>query len=186
MTNPGNSIGTNGAYGGRTSVNALNDVLSIFDKRGILSGWQVNDFRGTIGGSTGIRDVAIARDNLGNSVTINNISGQPIQMNLPSNPTAGTRRDTVVLYVDNPPTGESTLMDNPGACGMIVISSDPSTTSIPMPTDEEIRSAITADGASGATAYYVVVASRTIGSNPNQAPNYAVIDPPKIKSNLLP
>ena len=42
MTNPNNAVGTNGALGGRTSVNAFNDNLAIYASRGIVSGWTVS------------------------------------------------------------------------------------------------------------------------------------------------
>ena len=69
MTNPNNAIGTNGAYGGRTSVNAFNDNLAIYQGRGILSGFAVSPNAGmsvAIGGNGTTRDVAIAEDNIGN------------------------------------------------------------------------------------------------------------------------
>ena len=165
MTNPNNAIGTNGAFGGRTSPNALNDVLSglkgttgTYKGAGILSGWQVSAASAdqiTLGGDGLNRDVAIAADPNGNFVTVNNISEQPVSVTMPSKPTSGSRLDGVVVYVQNPPQGTSTVVDNPGACGIIGVAGGGST----ILSDTTIRNAITADGGEGATAYYAVLAT---------------------------
>lgn len=164
MTNPDNAIGTNGAYGGRTSVNAANDVLGLFQSRGVLSGWEASPSTGltiSLGGDGTTRDVAVAEDNAGNKTTINNISQDPVDVTIPAAPASNSRIDLVVAYVDNPPQGTSTDLDNPGACGLIVVSGVAAATPV-APADGDIRSAITADGATGAQAYYVVLASVTI------------------------
>lgn len=165
MSNPNNAVGTNGAYGGRTSVNAFNDVLGAFTK-GILSGWACTPDTGltvVLGGSGTTRDVAIAEDNVGNKTTINNISGSPISITIPSAPASNSRIDLIVAYVDNPPEGVSTTADNPDACGLIVVSGTAASTPTE-PDDGAIRTAITADGASGSNSYYVVLAEITIAS----------------------
>ena len=161
MTNPGNAVGTNGAYGGRTSVNAFNDVLSAFDGPGIIAGWQCVPKAGltvSLGGSALQRDVAIAQNDIGQRTTANNISTQPVDVTLAAAPTAGQRIDAIVAYVNNPPESNSDEIDNPDACGLITVSSSV-TTNPTVPTESMIRDAITADGASGATAYYVVLAT---------------------------
>jgi len=164
MTNPGNALGTNGAYGGRTSVNAFNDVLTGFlqsigvgNRSGIISGWgvSVNDSgQLVLGGESSVRDVAVALDGSGNATTLNNISGQPITVTLPAAPAVGTRTDYVIGYVQNPPEGNATTPDNPEACGLTVLAYTGNRT----PTDSDIRAAITQDGGAGTTAYYVVLA----------------------------
>lgn len=165
MTNPNNAIGTNAAYGGRTSANAFNDVLSTFT-RGVLSGWACVPNTGltvSLGGDGTTRDVAIAQDAAGNNTTINNISGSPVDVTISAAPASNSRIDSIVAYVDNPPTGSSSVADNPSACGIIAVAGTPSA-SPTAPTNSAIRSAITADGASGTTAYYVVLANITIAS----------------------
>lgn len=165
-TNPNNAVGTNGAFGGRTSVNAFNDVLSIFNSRGIVQGWDMAPNSGMIinlGGDGSTRDVAVAEDNIGNKTTINNISEEPIPVEIPAAPATGSRIDAVVAYVDNPAQGSATVTDNYGACGLIVVSgsagSSPTT-----PTESDIRTAITADGGAGSVAYYVVIGTVTVAS----------------------
>lgn len=160
MTNPNDSVGTNGAYGGRTSVNALNDVLASFTGRGVLSGWAVAASSGmtvSVGGSAGVRDVAIAEDNAGNRTTVDNRSSSPISVTLSAASSSSTRIDCIVAYVNNPATVLVTTIDNPSTCGIIAVQG---TTSAP--DESAIRSAITADGGTGSTAYYVVLATITI------------------------
>lgn len=165
MTNPDNAVGTNAAYGGRTSVNAFNDNLSAYS-RGVMSGWACTPAGGlvvSLGGNGTERDVAVAEDNIGNKTSINNISGSPITLTMSAAPGAGTRIDSIVAYVDASPQGEATVTDNYGACGLIVVQGTPSSTPT-APSDNEIRSAITSDGASGPTAYYVVLANINMAS----------------------
>lgn len=165
MTNPNNAVGTNAAYGGRTSVNAFNDDLTIYS-RGILSGWACSPKSGMtvqIGGNGSDRDAAVAEDNAGNKTSINNISGSPIDVTIPAAPATNNRIDLIVAYADNPPSGTSTVVDNPAACGIIVVSGTAASNPTP-PTNAAIRSAITADGASGSTAYYVILAQIRVGT----------------------
>lgn len=165
MTNPNDAVGTNGAYGGRTSVNAFNDLAGAFT-RGVVSGWACVPNTGltvSLGGDGTNRDVAIAMDNIGDKTTINNISGAPIDVTIDSAPVSNSRIDLIVAYVDNPPQGTDTVADNPSACGLIVVKGVASASPTP-PSDGNIRSAITADGASGTNAYYVILAQITIAS----------------------
>lgn len=172
MTNPDNAIGTNGAYNGRTSVDAFNDDLSVYS-RGILNGWSCVVSSGltvALGGVNGVRDVAVATDNNGNNTTINNISQSPVQVTISSAPATNSRIDLVVAYVDNPPQGVSTTADNPNACGLIVVKGSANASPVE-PDDGAIRTAITADGASGTTAYYVILAKITIASGTTDLTN---------------
>ena len=166
MTNPNNAIGTNAAYGGRTSVNAANDDLATYTGAGVLSGFALSPDTGMVlnlGGVSGTRDVAVAEDAGGNRTTINNISGAPISVTIPAAPASQSRIDAVVAYVANPPQGSSTVVDNPAACGLIVVSGTASS-SPSVPNDSAIRTAITADGASGSTAYYAILGTVTVAS----------------------
>ncbi len=165
MTNPDNAIGTNAAYGGRTSVNAFNDGIGAYS-RGVLSGWECVPNSGmtvSLGGSGTTRDVAIAEDNAGNKTTINNISGSPVDVTMAAAPASNSRIDVIVAYVDNPPQGTSTIADNYEACGIIAVQGTAASTPV-APNDSAIRTAITADGASGTTAYYTILASVTIAN----------------------
>lgn len=163
MANPNNALGTNGAYGGRTSVNAFNDVLGAFKNRGVLSGWGCVPSSGLtveIGGNGSVRDVALAEDNVGNKTTVNNISQAPIPVVMPAAPANNSRVDSIVAYIESSPSTNAET-DNYSAVNLLVVSGNTGTT--PSASSEsEIRTAITADGASGSTAYYVVLANVTI------------------------
>lgn len=166
MTNPNNAVGTNGAYNGRTSVEAFNDIMSIFEGRGVLSGWACVPSSGmtvALGGVSGTRDVAVAEDASGNFTSINNISGSPVEVALSAAPASNSRIDSIVAYVTNPPQGEETVLDNPDACGIIAVSGTASS-SPSAPNDSQIRTAITGDGGSGSTAFYVVLANITVAA----------------------
>lgn len=164
-TNPNNAVGTNAAYNGRTSVKAFNDGIGAYS-RGILSGWACSPNTGmtvSLGGDGTTRDIAIAEDVAGNKITVNNISESPINVTMSAAPATNSRIDSIVAYVDNPPQGSATSIDNPGACGLIAV--DGTAAADPVaPNDSAIRTAITADGASGSTAYYVVLANITIAN----------------------
>lgn len=166
MTNPNNAIGTNGAFNGRTSPNALNDITAAFSK-GIVSGWTCSPKTGMtvqLGGSASTRDVALAEDNAGNKLTIDNRSGAPVEVTLSGAPSTNNRIDCIVAYVDNPSTGDDSTTDNPTACGIIAVSGTVAANPT-APSDAQIRSAITTDGATGGVAYYVVLATILVGTN---------------------
>ena len=164
MTNPNNSLGTNGAFGGRTSVNAFNDVLATFNSAGIVSGFAVAPDTGMtveVGGSGTVRDVAVAEDPFGNRTTVDNISGAPIPVTIDTASTTTARIDSIVAYVNSPAQASDTSVDNPTACGIIAVNG----TSGGAPLDSAIRTAITADGGTGSTAYYVVIANVSVPAN---------------------
>ena len=164
-TNPNNAVGTNAAYDGRTSVKAFNDGIGAYS-RGILSGWACSPNTGmtvSLGGDGTTRDIAIAEDVSGNKISVNNISESPISVTMSAAPSTNSRIDLIVAYVDNPPQGSATSVDNPGACGLIKVDGTAAANPV-APNDSAIRTAITADGASGSTAYYVVLATITIAS----------------------
>lgn len=163
MANPNDAVGTNGAFGGRTSVNAFNDILSAFSGRGILSGWGCSPSSGLtvqLGGNGTDRDVAIAEDGSGNKTTVNNISQTPVQVTVNPAPASNSRVDAIVAYIEDSPQG-SGVTDNPDVVNLLVVSGTVASNPI-APNDNTIRTAITADGASGSTAYYVVLAQVTI------------------------
>lgn len=166
MTNPNNAIGTNAAYSGRTSPNAFNDITASFTA-GIVSGWECVPKTGMtvkLGGVAGTRDVALAEDNAGNKLTINNRSGAPVEVTLAGAPSTNNRVDAIVAYVDNPSTGDDNTTDNPTTCGIIAVSGTVAANPT-APSEATIRSAITTDGATGGTAYYVVLATIYVGTN---------------------
>ena len=165
MTNPDQTVGTNAGFDGRTTPNAMNDILGAFS-RGRISGWACSPKSGMtiqIGGDGTTRDVAIAEDNAGNRLTINNRTATPVEITLAGAPATGNRIDSIVAYIANPPTGAgATSVDFPDAVGIIAVSGTAAGTPS-APNEAAIRDGITADGASGASAYYVVLANITVG-----------------------
>lgn len=166
MANPNNALGTNAAYGGRTTPEAFNDVLAAFSGRGVLSGWEVQPNSGmsiVCGGNGNTRDVAIAEDNAGNKTTINNISQSPVSLILSAAPVTGSRIDSIVAYVINPPNGSAQIKDNYEAVGLVIVSGQVSDSPAP-PDNTAIRSAISNDGVDGTNAYYTILGNITIGA----------------------
>lgn len=165
MTNPNDGVGTNAGFNGRTTPNAFNDVLASLS-RGVLSGWACSPKTGMtvqLGGDGSTRDVAIAEDNAGNRTTINNRLGMPVEITLGGAPATGNRIDLIVAYVENPQTGTGASdVDFPSQVGIIAVQGTAAGTPS-APNEAAIRTAITADGATGASAYYVVLASITVG-----------------------
>jgi hypothetical protein len=162
MTNPNDAVGTNAAYGTRTSVNAFNDIAQLVNGRGILSGWSVVPKTGMtveVGGIAGTRDVAIAEDNLGNRTTINNKSNNPIEITLGAASASSNRYDAIVVYVNNPAQAADETPDAPSVCGIIAVQGG--TTGV---SEAQIRNAISADGGTGSVAYYAVIATILVGA----------------------
>lgn len=166
MTNPNSIIGTNAGYNGRTSSRAFNDVLAALS-RGVLSGWECAPSAGmtvTLGGNGTDRDVAIAEDNAGNRTSINNRLGTPVSVELSSAPATNNRIDVIVAYAENSIQGSGASdVDFPSGTGIIAIegtiAANPTA-----PDDTAIRDAITADGATGSSAFYVVLAEILVGT----------------------
>lgn len=165
MTNPDNTVGTNAGYDGRTTPNAFNDILGTFS-RGVISGWACSPKSGMtvqLGGDGSTRDVAIAEDNAGNKTTINNRTATPVEITLAGAPATGNRIDSIVAYVDSAQSGQgATDVDFPSITGIIAVSGTAAGTPT-APTEAQIRSAITNDGADGASSFYVVLANITVG-----------------------
>ena len=165
MTNPDNTVGTNAGFDGRTTPNAFNDILGAFT-RGIVSGWACTPKYGMtvqLGGDGSTRDVAIAEDNAGNKTTINNRTATPVEITLAGAPATGNRIDSIVAYVDSAQSGQgATDVDFPSITGIIAVSGT-AAGSPSAPSEATIRSAITSDGADGASSFYVVLANITVG-----------------------
>ena len=168
MTNPNDGVGTNAGFNGRTTPNALNDVLGSFASRGIVCGWTCSPDSGMVvqlGGDGSTRDVAIAEDNKGNRTTINNRLEQPVKITIAGAPSTNSRIDSIVAYVDNPQNGAGASdVDFPSITGIIAVKGT-AASSPSAPNESTIRTAITTDGGTGSTAFYVVLANITVGTN---------------------
>lgn len=162
MTNPNDAIGTNAAYGTRTSVNAFNDIAQIFSGRGLVSGFVVVPKSGmtvSVGGQAGTRDVAVAEDNLGNRDMVDNRLGSAVDITLAAASVSANRYSAIVAYINNPAQADDTTPDAPSVCGIIEVQGNSAGVS-----EAQIRSAITTDGGTGSVAYYVVIATIYVGA----------------------
>ena len=161
MTNPNNIVGTNAGYNGRTTPNAFNAVMQLFDASGVLSGWNCRPKSGMviqIGGVAGTQDVAIAEDNGGNRTAIVNRTATPVEITISGAPATNNRYDTIVAYVNNPQQGTGASdVDFPSQTGIIAVKGTVAANPA-KPTEAQIKTAITADGGNGNTAYYVHLA----------------------------
>lgn len=166
MTNPNNIVGTNAGFNGRSTPNAINDALQIFSGQGIVYGWATVPKTGMtvqVGGQSGYRDVAIAEDNAGNRTTINNRTATPVEITLSGAPATGNRYDSIIAYVNNPQDGTGADdVDFPSQVGVLVVSGTAAANPT-KPTTANIRTAITADGGNGTTAYFVKLADVYVG-----------------------
>ena len=163
MTNPNNALGTNAALGGRTSVDAFNDAISSLT-RGVVSGFAVTPSSAmtlNVGGTAGVRDVAVAVSPNGNRVSVDNRTTSPIKVTMAVASASSARIDAIVAYVNSPSQVTETTPDNPTACGIIPVSG----TTSAQPTDSAIRTAISADGGTGSTAYYAIIAIVRLAAN---------------------
>ena len=163
MTNPNNALGTNAALGGRTSVDAFNDAISSLT-RGVVSGFAVTPSSAmtlNVGGTAGVRDVAVAVSPNGNRVSVDNRTTSPIKVTMAAASASSARIDAIVAYVNSPSQVTETTPDNPTACGIIPVSG----TTSAQPTDSAIRTAISADGGTGSTAYYAIIAIVRLAAN---------------------
>lgn len=167
MTNPNDAIGTNSGFNGRTTPQAFNDLTAAFS-RGIVSGWACSPKAGMVvqlGGNGTARDVAIAEDNAGNRTTINNRLASPVEVTIGGAPASNNRIDAIVAYAENNIQGAgATSVDFPDGVGLIVVEGTTAATPT-APNETAIRAAITADGASGTDAYYVVLATILVGTS---------------------
>lgn len=166
MTNPDNKLGVNAAFMGRTAPNTFNAELQSWTGRGIVSGFAVTPVSGmtiSIGAADGVPDVAIVEDDIGNRLIMNNRTTVAIEQTLSDAPDTGSRIDAIVIYTNNPPEvlEQIPTVDNPTVCAMLVVEGEDSATPV-APDDTAIRTAITADDASGTTAYYAVLAYVTV------------------------
>lgn len=188
MTNPNNAVGTPAAFSGRTSVKAFNNITGAYT-RGIISGWEAAPVSGltvAVGGNAGTRDIAVAEDASGCRTTISNISEAPIEVVMGSSPSTYNRLDAIVAYVEPSPTGDNSTQDNPSACGIIPVAGTAAANPV-KPTDAQIRSAITTDGGTGTSAYYVIldIIERTPGQTTIASGNITAGTPTTIGVHLV-
>lgn len=161
-TNPDSIVRLHSRNGGRGSVLESNIPFQIYDN-GLLHGNgakapETETLSVTVGGTTSAPDIVIATNPAGYKIALD-IAGNT-NATVPT-PTVNNQVSLVIAYTEDLAalSTDTTTTGNPSSCGLIVVTGSQSDTP---PDDTAIRSAITADGATGSQAAYAIIASVTV------------------------
>lgn len=167
MTNPDNIVRVRARNGGRASVYEANGWCQAYGS-GILEGTgvvqnTVANMTVLVGGSSSKPDVLIAQNPAGYKIALDLVGQQPVTITAPA---SNSRISAIVAYTDDLAleSTEDTVTGSPASCGLIVVNGS-SSASPSAPTDTQIRSAITSDGATGSQASYAIIATIRVASN---------------------
>lgn len=160
MTNPDNIVRVRARNGGRASVYEANGWAQAYSA-GILEGTGViqntpADMNVLVGGSATKPDVVLASNPAGYKIALDIIGQQAVAITAPA---SNKRISVIVAYTDDLSlaTTQDTVTGSPASCGLIVVNGT-AANSPTAPTDAQIRTAITSDGATGSQAAYCVLA----------------------------
>ena len=166
MTNPDNIVRVRARNGGRASVYEANGWAQAYTS-GLLEGNGVTqntsaDMNVLVGGSATKPDVVLAINPADYRIGLDIVGQQAIAITAPA---SNSRISAIVAYTDDLSlaTSEDTVTGSPSSCGLIVVNGTASA-SPSEPTDNQIRTAITADGATGSQAAYCVIATILVAS----------------------
>lgn len=167
MTNPDNIVRVRARNGGRASVYEANGwaqayTSGLFDGDGVIQNTSA-DMNVLVGGSATNPDVLIAENASGYKIALDLVGQQAVAITAPA---SNSRISAIVAYTDDLSlsTTEDTVTGSPASCGLIVVNGT-AASSPSAPTDNQIRTAITADGATGSQASYCVIATILVASN---------------------
>ena len=167
MTNPNNTVRVRARNGGRASVYEANGWAQAF-LQGLLEGTgviqnTVADMNVLVGGSATNPDVVLAENPSGYKIALDLVSQQAVAITAPA---SNNRISAIVAYTDDLSlaTTQDTVTGSPATCGLIVVNGTTANNPVE-PTDAQIRTAITADGATGSQAAYCVIATIKVASN---------------------
>lgn len=193
MTNPDNIVRVRARNGGRASVYEANGWCQPFST-GLVEGNGViqntsADMNVLVGGSATKPDVIIAENAAGYKIALDIVGQQAVAITAPA---SNSRISAIVAYTDDLslPTTEDNVTGSPASCGLIVVNGTASA-SPSAPTDTQIRSAITADGATGSQAAYAVIATIVVASTTTSITdslisiNYAKMAPKTLDFSLF-
>lgn len=166
MTNPSSIVRFHSRTGGRGSVAEANMAYQLYGQ-GLFNGTGVvesgnADMNVIVGGSNSAPDIVLAESPAGYKVALDIVGTAQLTITAPA---SNSRIAAVVAYTDDLSIAstEDTVTGNPATCGLIVV--DGTTAANPnVPTEAQIRTAITADGATGSQAAYAVIAYITVSS----------------------
>ena len=167
MTNPNNIVRVRARNGGRASVYEANAWAQGFSV-GILEGYGVTqntsaDMNVLVGGSATKPDVLIAQNPAGYKIALDIIGRQAVAITAPA---SNSRISAIVAYTNDLSlsTTQDDVTGSPASCGLIVVNGTAAANPV-APTDSQIRTAITSDGATGSQAAYCVIATIKVASN---------------------
>lgn len=167
MTNPDNIVRVRARNGGRASVYEANGWGQAYSS-GLVQGHGVTqntsaDMNVLVGGSAAKPDVLLAENPAGYKIALDLVGQQAVAITAPA---SNSRISAIVAYTDDLSlaTTEDTVTGSPASCGLIVVNGTASV-SPSEPTDNEIRTAITADGATGSQAAYCVIATIEVAND---------------------
>lgn len=167
MTNPDNIVRVRARNGGRASVYEANGWGQAYSS-GLVQGHGVTqntsaDMNVLVGGSASKPDVVLAENPAGYKIALDLVGQQAIAITAPA---SNSRISAIVAYTDDLSLAstEDTVTGSPASCGLIVVNGTASV-SPSDPTDNQIRTAITADGATGSQAAYCVIATIKVAND---------------------
>lgn len=167
MTNPDNIVRVRARNGGRASVYEANGWAQAYSN-GLLEGNGVMqntsaDMNVLVGGSASKPDVVLAENPAGYKIALDLVGQQPVAITAPA---ANSRISAIVAYTDDLSlaSSESSVTGSPASCGLIVVNGSAASSPV-APTDTQIRTAITADGATGSQASYAIIATVEVASS---------------------
>ena len=188
MTNPDNIVRVRARNGGRASVYEANGWAQGFSA-GLLEGNGVTqntsaDMNVLVGGSASKPDVVLAENPAGYKFALDIVGQQAVAITAPA---TNARISAIVAYTDDVSlsTTEDNVTGSPSSCGLIVVNGTAAVNPT-APNDTAIRSAITADGATGSQASYCVIANITVESTTTVITNSLIsTNVAKIRSNNM-
>ena len=159
-TNPNDIVRVRARANGRASVyeaNAWCQSLSqgVLDGNGVVQNTSA-DMNVLVGGTSSKPDVVIASNPSGYKVALDIVGQQAVAITVPA---SNKRITSIVAYTDDLSLAstDTSITGSPSSCGLIVVNGTASA-SPSAPDDATIRTAITADGATGSQACYCVLA----------------------------
>lgn len=167
MTNPDNIVRVRARTGGRASVYEANGwcqpyTSGLLEGNGVLQNTSA-DMNVLVGGSASKPDVVLAENPAGYKIALDLVGQQAVAITAPA---SNSRISAIVAYTDDLSlsTTQDTVTGSPASCGLIVVNGTAASTPSE-PNDTQIRSAITADGATGSQAAYCVIATILVANN---------------------
>lgn len=159
-TNPNDIVRVRARANGRASVyeaNAWCQSLSegVLDGNGVVQNTSA-DMNVLVGGTSSKPDVVIASNPSGYKIALDIVGQQAVAITAPA---SNKRITSIVAYTDDLSlaSADTSITGSPSSCGLIVVNGTASA-SPSAPDDAAIRTAITADGATGSQACYCVLA----------------------------